>query len=194
MWPAFADFESQERETSATMTRRIRLLTALLAPTLVLLAAAPRIGQAQEVEYLGTNRDWHAFQYVENGNRVCYMASRPLEEEGDYTVRGDVFVLVTHRPAENSRDVVSFIAGYSFASDREVSVTIGGDTFRLFTEDDTAWARDEATDRRLIQAMRRGADMVVRGTSARGTLTTDTYSLFGFSATYSQIGEACGIS
>lgn len=176
------------------MTRRIRTLVALLAPTLFLLAAAPTSGIAQEVEYLGTNRDWHAFQYMENGNRICYMASRPLEEQGDYTSRGDVFVLVTHRPAENSRDVVSFIAGYSYGDDSDVTVTIGGNTFRMFTEDDTAWARDESTDRRIVQAMRRGADMVVRGTSARGTLTTDTYSLFGFTATYNEITDACGLS
>ena len=176
------------------MTRQIRTLVSLFLPAFLLLAAGSEPAHAQEVEYLGTNRDWHAFQYMENGNRVCYMASRPLEEEGDYTRRGDVFVLVTHRPAENSRDVVSFIAGYSYEDEGEVTVTIGGNTFRLFTEDDTAWARDEATDQRLVQAMRRGADMVVRGTSSRGTLTTDTYSLFGFTATYNEITGACDLS
>ncbi|NBC34102.1 MAG: hypothetical protein GVY13_15620 [Alphaproteobacteria bacterium] len=176
------------------MMRRIRTLVAFSALTLMILAAGPERARAQEVEYLGTNRDWHAFQYTENGNRVCYMASRPTDEEGDYNRRGDVFVLVTHRPAEDSRDVVSFIAGYTYEEGSEVTVTIGGDTFRLFTEDDTAWARDEATDRRLVGAMRRGADMVVRGTSSRGTLTTDTYSLFGFTATYNEITEACGLS
>lgn len=176
------------------MIRRIRVLAALSAITLCLLAAGPETGRAQEVEYLGTNRDWHAFQYMENGNKVCYMASRPTDEEGDYARRGDVFVLVTHRPAEDSRDVVSFIAGYTYEEGSEVTVTIGGETFRLFTEDDTAWARDEATDRQMVQAMRRGADMVVRGSSSRGTLTTDTYSLFGFTATYNEIAEACGLS
>jgi hypothetical protein len=31
----------------------------------------------------------------------------------------------------------------------------------------------------------------VQGTSSRGTLTTDTYSLSGFSAAYDAISEAC---
>lgn len=176
------------------MMRRIRTLVGLSALALLVLTAGLETGRTQEVEYLDTNRDWHAFQYMENGNRVCYMASRPTDEEGDYARRGDVFVLVTHRPAEDSRDVVSFIAGYSYREDSEVTVTIGSETFRLFTEDDTAWARDEATDRRMVAAMKRGADMVVRGTSSRGTLTTDTYSLFGFTATYNEITEACGLS
>ena len=169
------------------------LILRRLAGVMAILAAFAVPAWAQEVEYLETNRDWHAFQFAENGNPVCYMASRPTNEEGDYTRRGEVFVLVTHRPAENSSNVVSFIAGYSFQPGSEVSVTIGNDNFSLFTEGETAWARDSATDNRLIAAMRAGANMVVRGTSARGTLTTDTYSLFGFTATLGAIDQACDI-
>ena len=172
------------------MTMSLRPFCAALA--LVIGAEAAPVA-AQEVEYLGTNRDWHAFQYMENGNRVCYMASRPTREEGNYTQRGDVFVLVTHRPAENSRDVVSVITGYSYEADSEATVRIGNDTFSLFTDDDTAWAYDTETDRNIVGAMRRGAQMVVQGTSSRGTLTTDTYSLFGFTATMETINEACGL-
>ncbi|MCB9959879.1 MAG: hypothetical protein H6843_14875 [Rhodospirillaceae bacterium] len=147
---------------------------------------------AQEVQYLETNRDWHAFQFTENGNTVCYMASRPTREEGNYTRRGEVFVLVTHRPAESSRNVISFISGYTFQADSEVTVTIGNDSFSLFTDGETAWARDTATDSQIVGAMQAGANMVVRGTSSRGTVTTDTYSLFGFTATLDAIDTACG--
>lgn len=164
-------------------------------PALALIAAVTASGPtaAQEVEYLGTERDWHSFQFVENGNRVCYMASQPTREEGNYTRRGDVFALVTHRPAENSRNVVSIITGYSYQAGSEVTVTIGGDSFSLFTDGDTAWPRDPTTDERVVDAMKRGANMVVTGVSSRGTRTTDTYSLFGFTATHDSISEACGI-
>ena len=166
----------------------------ILALTLAALAAGPAPAWAQEVEYLGTERDWHSFQFMESGNRVCYMASRPTREEGNYTRRGDVFVLVTHRPAEDSRNVVSFITGYTYQPGSDVTVTIGGDSFSLFTEGDTAWPRDTATDERLVDAMRRGANMTVAGVSSRGTRTTDTYSLFGFTATHTVISEACGFN
>ena len=33
--------------------------------------------------------------------------------------------------------------------------------------------------------------MVVKGTSSRGTVTTDTYSLRGFTAAYDAISGAC---
>src|SRR5690606_1662108 len=124
---------------------------------------------AQEVQYIATHRDWHAFQYTENGNRVCYVASKPTRSEPTDVRHGDVFVLVTHRPAENSRNVVSVMVGYSYRPGSEVQATIGGTTFPLFTEQNTAWSRDAASDEALVAAMRAGATMTVKATSARGT-------------------------
>ncbi len=166
---------------------------ALAVAAMVSVTAAPV--SAQEVQYLGSHgseqEKWHTFFYTENGNRVCFMASQPLREEGNYTSRGDVFVHITHRPAEGSRDVVSFTTGYTFETESTVDVRIGNDDYRLFTHQDTAWAPNEETDRSLVQAMRGGANMVVRGTSARGTLTTDTYTLMGFTAAHNEVLEAC---
>jgi hypothetical protein len=36
--------------------------------------------------------------------------------------------------------------------------------------------------------------MIVKGTSSRGTLTTDTYSLSGFTAAFNAISKACGLN
>ena len=41
--------------------------------------------------------------------------------------------------------------------------------------------------------MKKGNRMVVKGTSSRGTLTTDTFSLKGFTKAYGAIGKACGL-
>ena len=48
-----------------------------------------------------------------------------------------------------------------------------------------------AADRAIVAAMKAGRQMIVRGTSTRGTLTTDTYSLSGFSAALAAIDKAC---
>ena len=63
----------------------------------------------------------------------------------------------------------------------------------MFTHDDTAWARDAASDSAMVKAMIRGNTMVIRGTSNRGTVTTDTYSLSGFTAAHNAINKACRI-
>ena len=157
--------------------------------------AIPAPASAQEVQYLGSHggeqEKWHTFFYMENDNRVCFMASQPLREEGNYTQRGEVYVHITHRPADGSRDVVSFTTGYTYQSESIADVRIGNDNFRLFTHQDTAWAPDEETDRALVQAMRGGANMVVSGTSSRGTDTSDTYTLMGFTAAHNELLEAC---
>ena len=44
----------------------------------------------------------------------------------------------------------------------------------------------------MVNAMAKGSKMVVKGTSSRGTPTTDTYSLMGFMAARRAITQACG--
>jgi hypothetical protein len=157
----------------------------------------PAALQAQDIEYIESNRDWHAFRYTENGNPVCYMVSRPTRDEGDYTLRGDIYAMVTHRPAENETNAVSVIAGYPYREGSTVSVTIDNDdSYTLYTgnvgDEGYAWSypEDQAA---MIASMRAGVDMVVVGTSSRGTRTTDTYSLLGFTATKAAIDAACGV-
>jgi hypothetical protein len=174
----------------AAMTIRRWMLTA--ATTAWFLAAAPG-AFAQAIERLGDFGDWSAFRFNENGNAACYMASQPTKSVGDYTSRGEVYSLVTHRPAEDRRDEASFIAGYDFKGKSEVTVTIGGRNWQFFTHKDGAWAPTETDDKSLVKAMIKGSAMVVKGTSARGTDTTDTYSLRGFTKAYMTISKACGL-
>ncbi|MEQ9448783.1 MAG: invasion associated locus B family protein [Rhodospirillaceae bacterium] len=146
---------------------------------------------AQDVTALGRHGDWIAYTYEEIGQRVCYMTSAPTRSEGDYTRRGDVQMLVTHRPARNAYDVVSVVAGYEYQRDSDVTMAIDGSRFQMFTNGDRAWARDGKVDQDMTQRMIKGRSAVVTGTSSRGTLTTDTFSLIGFTAAHEAISRAC---
>jgi len=147
---------------------------------------------AGEPRLVGTYGAWDAYVFTENGNKVCYMASRPKKSQGNYSRRGEIYALVTHRPAEGTKDVFSYITGYTYKKGSDVSITIGSDRFSLFTQDDTAWTPDTETDVKLSKAIQSGSNMVVKGTSSRGTLTTDTFSLSGSSKAYSKITKECG--
>ena len=149
---------------------------------------------AQGIERLGDFGAWSAYRFVEDGKPACYMASAPNKSEGDYTQRGDIYALVTHRPAESRRDEVSFVAGYQYKKDSSAKVTIGDRVEEFFTQNDGAWAPDHNLDKSMVQAMIRGSTMQVVGTSSRGTLTTDTYSLKGFTAAYRAISKSCGVN
>jgi hypothetical protein len=148
---------------------------------------------AADPKVIGEFDDWTAYVYMEGNNKVCYMVSKPKKAEGNYTRRGDVFALVTHRPAEKSKNVFSFVAGYSFKPGSEVTVSVGNQNFKLFTQNETAWAPDEATDNRLTNAIRSGNALIVKGISARDTATTDTFGLKGSSSAYSAISKECGV-
>ena len=154
------------------------------------LTAAP--AAAADPRHLGTFKDWNAFAFEEKGQKVCYISSQPKKTEPK-AKRGDIYALVTHRPSEKTLDVVSIIVGYPFKKGSEAEVSVDGKEFKLFTDGETAWARDAESDRAVTAALRDGKQMVVKGVSGRGTRTTDTYSLAGVGQAYDAINEACGV-
>jgi invasion protein IalB len=172
------------------MTKR-HFIAALAAFLPWLLLAEPAAAEA--IERISDHQDWSAFRYKQDGETVCYMASTPKKAEGDYTSRGDVFAIVTHRPASNRIGEVSIDAGYTYKKDSTVRLKIGSNSWDLFTDGSNAWAPSATDDQAIVKAMRAGSSMTVKGTSTHGTLTTDTYSLLGFSKAYSAISKACGL-
>jgi hypothetical protein len=142
---------------------------------------------------LGLYGDWGAQTFSEGKNTGCSMWSQPTKGEGKYKQRGAVYAYVTHRPWDKRLNEVSFATGYTFKKDSTVQVRIGSEKFTLFTDGETAWSRSPKDDKKLVDAMRRGNAMIVVGVSSKGTQTTDTYSLAGFSKAYEAIGKACNV-
>lgn len=141
---------------------------------------------------LGEYDDWAAYYYQDSTGITCYMASTPKKDEGKYTKRGDIYTVITHRPADKSYDVVNINAGYTYKPESKVTIKIGGQTFdKLFVSGDKAWATSDKTDKEIVAAMKRGNRMIIHGTSSKGTKTKDTYSLAGFSQAYKAISNKC---
>lgn len=166
-------------------SKHLLLLSALIA----LINISP--ASAQEPQLLETYDDWNVYVFNEEAGKVCYMASKPAKAEGNYSKRGDIFALITNRPAEGTKNVFSYITGYSYRAGSDATVEIDGKKFMLFTQDDTAWAPDADTDSKLAEAIKSGSNMVVKGVSGRGTATTDTFSLKGSTAAYDRITKEC---
>jgi hypothetical protein len=156
------------------------LAVATPAPTL---AATPR--------FVGTFQDWNVYAVDDGNGRLCYAASEPKKEEGNYTRRGAAAVIVAKLPGDEPNEQVSVQPGYSFKPNTEAQVAIDDRDFRLFTKGEHAWANSAEEDETLIAAMKRGAELKVRGTSTRDTWSLDTYSLLGFTAAYGAVLDAC---
>ncbi|MAG96124.1 MAG: hypothetical protein CMM08_05495 [Rhodospirillaceae bacterium] len=186
----------QGRPTWVSKGTMIRLLAFCLAVGLVLAAQATTLSSAQAApkpKLLGEYRQWDAFVYTENDAKVCFIQADPVDKAPKNVRRGQVYVLVTHRPKDKALHVVSFYTGYTYKKDSSVEVKIGDKKFALFTDADSAWNEDAKGDQAMIRAMIKGHNMIVKGRSSRGTLTTDRYSLAGFTAAHRAANRACKV-
>jgi hypothetical protein len=86
---------------------------------------------------------------------------------------------------------VAFTGGYPFAGGSTVSIDISGTTFQLFSEGEWAWPATPEDDTAIVAAMKRGSEAILVGRSGRGTVTTDKFSLLGFTASVEEAARRC---
>lgn len=161
----------------------------------VMLAALPAVAQ-ETSNRVAVKTDWDIF--VESDPTQCWVVSVPKETvntRGGKVVsvrRGDIYLIVSFWPEQKLMGEVSFTGGYPFASGSTVELSVGSSTFELFTDGETAWASNAEADRTIAAALKRGAEAKVVGRSSRGAVTTDTFSLMGFTAAYEDARKRCG--
>lgn len=162
------------------------IVTALLLGSLVALPPAP--AQTKPTSVFG---DWTAHTHQDAKAKICYAASQPKTQEPKAAKRDPAFFYVSAWPKDGIKTEVSVKVGYPLKKDSEVTVTVGRDTFKLFTSSERAFVSDPAQELQLIETMKKGSTMQVQGTSERGTATTDTYSLTGLTQAMQALAELC---
>lgn len=165
------------------------LIAAILTIGFLTFAAG---AHAQTPQFLGTYRDWNVYKFADDEQTICYIASEPKKQEGNYTRRDPPAILVTRRSEPQVVDEVSVQPGYSYYEGSEVEVEVDRRSkFMLFTRGEHAWTKSETEDQSLINAMKRGTNLTVRGNSVKNTYSLDTFSLLGFTAAYDAMIAAC---
>lgn len=147
----------------------------------------------QGIDKIGGAEGWEAYTDNARNQKICYLIGKPSKSEPANIKRSAVFASVTHRPSEKRTNEVGFTSGYLFKDGSDAELTIDGKKFSLFTNKDGAWTRDAATDKAVVDALAKGKQAIIKGTSARGTATTDVYSLSGFTQALIAIDRACGV-
>jgi len=144
---------------------------------------------------VAAHTDWSVFEA--NSPSQCWSVSGPKEQvnsrDGRVVAvnRSATLLFVSYIPGSNVKGQVSFTGGYPFRPNSTVSLNVSGTRFELFTDGEMAWAASEQEDAKIVAAMKRGADAVLTGFSARGTKTEDTFSLFGFTAAVEDAAKRC---
>ncbi len=152
-------------------------------------AAAP----APQPTLLGQFGDWGAYTASPGGKKVCFALAKPANSKTTppNRPRDPTYIFISSRPAEKVRDEVSIIFGYGFKPNADASVEVSGAAYAMYTQADGAWVKNAAEETRLVDAMRKGADLTVKGTSAKGTASTDVYSLRGLPEALNRVGQEC---
>ena len=152
--------------------------------------AAPGGGQPT---LLGQFGDWGAYTAASGARKVCYALAKPAssQTEPPNKPRDPAYIFVSTRPSENVRNEVSIVIGYPFKPNTEASAVVGTASFALYTQQDGAWIKNVSEEARLVDALRSGQSAVVKGVSVKGTQSTDTFSLKGFSQALDRTDQEC---
>ena len=162
------------------------MLTKICA--LILAFSIPFSAHAKKLEFIFD--DWHVLTTGEEANKVCYIASIPKAEKGNFKKRSEPYILVSKFPGRKAE--VSVSPGYSYRGGSEVEINIGKKKYNLRKiKGEIAWAEDISMDQKLIADMKAGKDLDAKGISQLGTYSIDTYSLKGFTNSYNKMLELC---
>lgn len=104
--------------------------------------------------------------------------------------RGDVGLFVSFTKGKTVGEV-SFTGGYPFAEGSAVTLDIDGTDFDLPTKGEFSWTDGPETDKKVIEAFKSGGKAVATGKSGKGTQTTDSFSLSGFTAAVTEAAKRC---
>jgi Invasion associated locus B (IalB) protein len=165
-----------------------RILAIAVAAQGALFATA---ANAQTVDLVERQGAWSLYADTATPKKVCFIASQPQAVEPIGANRGPIFFYISAWPADGVKAEPSVKVGYPVSGQKDMTVTIGNDVFKLFSKDERGFVADPTDELKLVDAMKKGSTAIVNATSTRGTSTTDTYSLSGITASMNKMGEVC---
>jgi invasion protein IalB len=105
--------------------------------------------------------------------------------------RNPSYMFISSRPADKVSNEVSIIIGYAFKPNSEATADVGTTSFALSTQQDGAWVKNATEEAHLVEALRAGQSAIVKGVSAKGTRSTDTFSLRGLAQALDRVDQEC---
>jgi hypothetical protein len=154
---------------------------------------AAAVAGAAEPTLIGQFGPWGAYTATPNGKKVCFALAKPASSKTNppNRPRDPAYAFVSTRPAEKVTNEVSVMIGYTLKPGSESTLEVGGASYAMYTQGDGLWIKNAAEEERMVDAMRKAADVTVKGVSAKGTETTDTFSLKGLAQALDRLAQDC---
>jgi hypothetical protein len=163
------------------------------APKPAAAAAAPSAPGGAQPTLLGQYDDWGAYTANPSGKKICFALAKPANSSTSppNRPRDPAWMFISSRPAEKVKDEVSVIFGYGLKPNSDANIEVAGGSYAMLTQADGGWLKNAAEEPKLVETMRKGRELTVKGTSAKGTVSTDVYSLKGLSLALEKVGQEC---
>ncbi|UYO54227.1 invasion associated locus B family protein [Rhodopseudomonas palustris] len=158
-------------------------------------AATPAAASSgAEPTLIGQFGSWGAYTAAPGGKKVCFALAKPSSSKTTppNRPRDPAYAFISTRPSEKVVNEVSVMVGYPLKPGSESAIEVAGSSFAMYTQGDGIWIKNAAEEERLVEAMRRGAEITVKGVSAKGTASTDVFSLKGLAQALDKVAQACG--
>jgi Invasion associated locus B (IalB) protein len=155
--------------------------------------AAAAVTGGVEPTLIGQFGTWGAYSATPNGKKVCFALAKPSSSKTNPAnrPRDPAYAFVSTRPAEKVTNEVSIMIGYTLKPGSESTLEVGGGSYAMYTQGDGLWIKNAAEEERMVEAMRKSADVVVKGVSAKGTETIDTFSMKGLAQALDRLAQDC---
>ena len=156
-------------------------------------SAVAAVAGSAEPTLIGQFGTWGAYTATPNGRKVCFALAKPASSKTNppNRPRDPAYAFVSTRPAEKVINEVSVMIGYTLKPGSESTLEVGGASYAMYTQGDGLWIKNAAEEERMVDAMRKAAEVVVKGVSAKGTETTDTFSLKGLAQALDRLAQDC---
>jgi hypothetical protein len=155
--------------------------------------AAASVAGGAEPTLVGQFGTWGAYTAAPNGKKVCFALAKPASSKTNppNRPRDPAYAFVSTRPAEKVTNEVSIMIGYALKPGSESTLEVGGGTYAMYTQGDGLWIKNAAEEQKMVEAMRKSPDVVVKGMSAKGTETIDTFSMKGLAQALDKLAQDC---
>jgi hypothetical protein len=158
-------------------------------------AAAARPAQAATgpggASLLTSYGDWGVYTAQTGRSKICYALSQPKDRLPKNVNRDPAYLFVSFRPAENVKNEVALVLGFSAKENGPAEAAVGNASYALITKATNAWLKNPAEEGQAIATMARSGTVTVKTQSARGSSLTDRYSLNGFSKALEHARKEC---
>ncbi len=162
------------------------------APAKPATPAAAAAGGA-EPSLIGQFGTWGAYVANPGGKKVCFALAKPSSSKTNppNRPRDPAYAFISTRPSEKVANEVSIMIGYQLKPGADSTLEVGNSRYAMYAQGDGLWIKNAAEEDAMVAAMRKGSEVTVKGVSAKGTESSDTFSLKGLAQALDRLAKDC---